>query len=209
MLLKFFDANELLNSVKIENMTLLEKVKSLKLELFVAREKIDRTSTSQLDDMLHVQKSVSDKTCLGFVKSGSTPMVNPPKFVPATSSSVVHPTLSEVKVHKEVVPASSRTRVDLSESKPKNPKQFGSKKNHKPQWFCHFCGGAKHTKPNCFKLQALKQASKQKVPVPKAQNPVTPIHELVKVLNLYSSTGGELRANSNRNPNSKFASKKV
>ena len=29
LLLKLFDANELLNSVKIENMTLLEKVKSL------------------------------------------------------------------------------------------------------------------------------------------------------------------------------------
>ena len=84
MLLKLFDANELLNSVKIENMTLLEKVKSLELELFVAREQIDRTSTSKLDDMLHVQKSVSDKIGLGFVESGSTSVVNPPKFVPAT-----------------------------------------------------------------------------------------------------------------------------
>ena len=55
LLLKLFDANELLNSVKIENMTLLEKVKSLKLELSVAREQIDRTSTSKLDEMLHDQ----------------------------------------------------------------------------------------------------------------------------------------------------------
>ena len=38
LLLKLFDANELLNSVKIENMFLLEKVKSFELELFVARE---------------------------------------------------------------------------------------------------------------------------------------------------------------------------
>ena len=38
MLLKLFDANELLNSVKIENMSLLEKVKSLELESSVARE---------------------------------------------------------------------------------------------------------------------------------------------------------------------------
>ena len=61
MLLKLFDANELLNSVKIENMSLLEKVKSLELELSVAKEQINRTSTSKLDEMLHVQKSVSDK----------------------------------------------------------------------------------------------------------------------------------------------------
>ena len=106
--------------------------------------------------MLHVQKSIFDKTCLGFVESGSTTIVNPPKSVPATSSSNVHPTLSKVKVYKDVVPASKRTKVDLSESKPKNPNQFGSKKNYKPQWFCHFCGGARQTRPNCFKLQALK-----------------------------------------------------
>ena len=117
LLLNLFDANELLNSVMTENMTLLEKVKSIELELSIAREQIDRTSTSKLDDMLHVQKFVFDKTDLGFVESGSTFVVNPSKFVPATSSSVVHPTLSKVKVHKEVVLASRRTRVDLSESK--------------------------------------------------------------------------------------------
>ena len=68
MLLKLFNANELLNSVKIENMPLLEKVKSLELELFVAREKIDRTSTSKLDEMLHVQKFVFDKIGLGLLR---------------------------------------------------------------------------------------------------------------------------------------------
>ena len=38
LLVKLFDANELLNNVKTENMLLLEKVKNLELELFVARE---------------------------------------------------------------------------------------------------------------------------------------------------------------------------
>ena len=38
LLPKLFDANELLNFVKIENMFLLEKVKSFELELSVARE---------------------------------------------------------------------------------------------------------------------------------------------------------------------------
>ena len=37
LLVKLFDANELLNNVKIENMLLLDKVKSLELDLFVAR----------------------------------------------------------------------------------------------------------------------------------------------------------------------------
>ena len=208
-LLKLFDANELLNSVKIENMTLLEKTKSLELELAVTREQIDRTSTSKLDDMLNVQKSISDKTGLGFVEIGCSFTIHPPKFVLVTSSSDVHPSVSKVKVHKEEVLASGRTRVDLSESKPKNPNQFGSKKHHKSQWFCNFCGGAGHTRENCFKLQVSKQRSKQKVPVSKAQDPMTLIHELVKVLNLYANIGANFRANSNRNLNSKFASKRV
>ena len=37
LLLKLFDANELLDKVKTDNMLLLNKVKNLELELFVAR----------------------------------------------------------------------------------------------------------------------------------------------------------------------------
>ena len=186
-------------------MSVLEKVKSLELELSVAREQIDRTSTSKLDEVLHVQKYVSDTTGLGFVENGSSTAVNPPKFVLAISSSVVCQTLSDVKVHKVVAPVSRRTRVDLSESEPKKSNQSGNKKNHKPQWFGHFYGRARHTRPNCFKLQALKQSPKQKVYVSKAQDLVALIHELVKVLNLYTNAGADVR----NNPNSKFASKNV
>ena len=88
--------------------------------------------------MLHVQKSVSDKTSLGFIENGTNIVVNPPKFVPATSSSIVRQTLSNIKVHKEVSPASRRARVDMSEFESKKSNQSGSKKNHKPQWFVTF-----------------------------------------------------------------------
>ena len=46
LLVKLFDANEVMTAVKIENMSLIEKVKSLEFELLVSREHIDRTSTS-------------------------------------------------------------------------------------------------------------------------------------------------------------------
>ena len=46
LLFKLFDVNELLNSVKTENMSLIEKVKSLEFELSIAREQLDRSSTS-------------------------------------------------------------------------------------------------------------------------------------------------------------------
>ena len=69
LLLKLFDANELLNNVKTENMLLLDKVKNLELELSVAREQTNRSASSKLDHMLSVQKSPSNKTGLGFVES--------------------------------------------------------------------------------------------------------------------------------------------
>ena len=127
LLVKLFDANELITSVKIENMSLIEKVKSLESELSVAREPLDRTSTSKLDNMLNVQKSSSDKTGLGFVKSVFAFVIHPPKFVPATSIST-----PKVKVPEEEILATRKIRVDLSESKPKRPNHPRSKKQHKP-----------------------------------------------------------------------------
>ena len=49
LLVKLFDANELLNNVKTKNMLLLDKVKSLELDIFVAR-----SASSKFDQMLSV-----------------------------------------------------------------------------------------------------------------------------------------------------------
>ena len=54
LLSKFFDANELLDKVKIENMLLLDKVKNLELELSVSREQTNRTTSSKLEHMLSI-----------------------------------------------------------------------------------------------------------------------------------------------------------
>ena len=59
----------------------------------------------------------------------------------------------------------------------------------RPTWLCHFCGNSGHIRPNCFTLQAAKQANEPKVPVPQAQDPMVLIGELVKGLNLYSNPG--------------------
>ena len=66
LMLKLFDANELINKVKIKNMLLLDKVKNLELELSVAREQTNRFASSKLDHMLSIQKSPLDKIGLGF-----------------------------------------------------------------------------------------------------------------------------------------------
>ena len=62
LLVKLFDANELLNDVKTENMLLLDKVKNLELGLSATREQTDKFASSKLDHMLSVQKSPFDKT---------------------------------------------------------------------------------------------------------------------------------------------------
>ena len=73
LLVNLFDATECLNNVKTENMLSLEKIKNLEHELFVAKGQTYRFASSKLDHMLSVQKSPSNKTCLGFVESISVP----------------------------------------------------------------------------------------------------------------------------------------
>ena len=155
LLVKFFDANELLNNVKIENMLLLDKVKSLELDLSVAR-----SASSKLDQMLSVQKSPSNKSGLGFVESISVFAPHSTNFVPSPSSEpfvdevmseTVKPPMSEVVKPIDVSPF-RKIRVDLKESKPKESTLSKDKMHGKPTWVCHFCGKSGHIRPNCYKL---------------------------------------------------------
>ena len=199
---KLFDANELLNNVKTENMLLLDKVKNLELELSVAREQTNRSASSKLDHMLSVQKSLSDKTGLGFVKSISMPEPHSINFVPSSE-----PLVSEVVKPVEVTPP-RKIRVDLQESKPKTSNPPKTKLHDKPAGVCHFCEKSRHIHSNCFKLQAIKRANKPKVLVPQAQDPIVLIGELVKALNLYSNPRVAQNSNLKNNSNARVASKK-
>ena len=85
LLVKLFDVNDLLNNVKTENMLLLDKVKNLELELYVAREQTDMFASSKLYHILSVQKSPFDKIGLGFVESISMSAPHSTNFVPSSS----------------------------------------------------------------------------------------------------------------------------
>ena len=204
LLVKLFDANDLLNNVKTENMLLLKKVKNLEHELSVASEQTDRFASSKLNHMLSVQKSSSDKTDLGFVESISVPAPHSTNFVPSSSfeppvSEAVKPSVSKAKPIEVTPPR--KIRVNLHKSKPKAPNPLKGKTHDKPAWICHFCGKFGHIRPNCYKLQAAKRANKPKVPVPQAQDPMVLIDELVKTLNLYSNLGVRNHSHVNKNPN--------
>ena len=158
--MRLLDANTLIDRVKTENM-LLDKIKNLELELSVAREQTNRSASSKLDHMLTIQKSPLDKSSLGFVDSISVFKTHFTNFVLSSEPSKI-----EVVKPKEDVPTPRKIRVDLKESKPKNPNLPKDKKHDRPLRVCHFCGKVGRTRPNYFKLQAAKRANKQKVLVP-------------------------------------------
>ena len=207
LLVKLFDANELLNNVKTENMLLLDKVKLLELDLFVTR-----FASSKFDQMLSVQKSPSDKSRLGFVESIFVSAPHSTNFVPSSSS---EPSMSETVKHsvsgvvKPIeVSQSWKIMVDLKKSKLKEFTLFKDKMHGKPAWVCHFYGRFGHIRPNYYKLQVAKRANKPKVPMPQAQDPIALIGELVKALNLYSNLGVGNHSNVNTNSNARGASKR-
>ena len=211
LLVKLFDANELLNNVKTENMLFLDKIKSLELDLSIAR-----SSSSKLNQMLSVQKSPSDKSGLCFVESISMSAPHSTNFVLSSSfelfvsevvSETVKPPVSEVVKPIKVSP-SRKIMVDMKESKSKESTFSKDKMHGKPAWVCHFCGKSGHIRPNCYKLQAVKRANKPKVPVPQAQDPIALIGELVKALNLYYNPGVGNHSNVNKNSNARGASKR-
>ena len=161
LLLKLFDANELIDKVKTENMLLLDKVKNLELELFVAKEQTNRSISSKLDHMLSIQKSPLDKTSLGFENSIYVSETHSTNFVTS-----FEPPKSEIVKPVEVTPPPRNIMIDLKESKPKNLTLPKDKVHNRSLWVCHFLGKTGHIRPNCFKLQAVKRANKPKVPMP-------------------------------------------
>ena len=131
------------------------KIKFLELEIIQANVKVEHISTKKLDNVLSSQKYSHDKTSLGYIGDGSSS--NEPKkevrFVPAKNEEK----LKEVKPEIETPTAVKRTigakLKEKGKSLPKNQK--GPQVKH----VCHHCGIQGHTRPNCFKLHALKKAN--------------------------------------------------
>ena len=106
LLIKLFDANELLNNVKTGNMLLLDKVKTLELDLSIAR-----SASFKLEQLLGVQKSPSDKSGIGFVESIFMSAPHSTHFVPSSPS---EPSVSEVVSETIKPPVSEVVNVRIS-----------------------------------------------------------------------------------------------
>ena len=127
LLLKLLDANELINKVKTENIMLLDKIKNLELELSIASEQTNRSTSSKFDHMLSVQKSPLDKTGLDFIDSISVSKTHSTNFVSSSECPK-----SEIVKPVEVTSPCRKIMVDLKESKLKNPNLPKDKMHDRP-----------------------------------------------------------------------------
>ena len=130
------------------------KIKFLELEIIQANVKVERISTKKLDNVLSSQKSSHDKTGLSYTGEGSSSS-EPKKEVKFVSAKNIEK-LKEVKPEIETPTIVKRTigakPTEKGKSLPRN--QRGPQVKHQ----CHHCGAQGHTRPNCFKLHALKKA---------------------------------------------------
>ena len=111
--------------------------------------------------MLSLQKSVSDRTDLGYdfsfssIASTSTTIFAPPSNNIETENNVVKNELANENIDKSKSILGALPKLDKKEIKNHRGKKANSQKpKQKKQHLYHHCGAASHTQPNCYKWLA-------------------------------------------------------
>ena len=157
---------EMLNGELTETYT---NVGFLEHKVVQAIAKVERVSTKKVGDVFSSQKTFSDKTGLGYTGESSlaVSISKEVKFVKAKEPVVVAPIVEKTKGEKKKNVADQRVlnkpynqSVVRSAARAKSlPRsQRGLRTNH----VCHHCRLQGHTRPNCHKLRALRNASDQR-----------------------------------------------
>ena len=92
---KFDEANQTIGALRFENNFLAEKTKKLEVELFQVRAQLKRISSANLDEMLSLQKSTSDRTSLGYDFSSSN--------IASTGATVFVPSSNDVEIENNEI----------------------------------------------------------------------------------------------------------
>ena len=87
---KFDEANQTIVALRFENNFLAEKTKKLEAKLFQVRAQLERISSANLDEMLSLQKSASNRTGLGYGFSSSN--------IVSTSTTVFVPPANNIEI---------------------------------------------------------------------------------------------------------------
>ena len=104
--------------------------------------------------MLSSQKSSHDKTGLGYTGEGSSSseLKKEVRFVSTKNEEKLKEVKPEIETPAVVKRTIGARPKEKGKTLPKN--QRGPQVKH----LCHHCGAQGHTRPNCFKLHALKKA---------------------------------------------------
>ena len=142
------------------------KIKFLEIEVVQANSKVERVSSKKLDEVLAHQKPFSDRSGLGCTGESSL-VVNiskEMKFVKAKEPVVETLVVEKVKPEKKRNVTNQRFLTKPPNQLVVKPKGKGkslpkSQRGSRTQHFYHQCGIPGHIKPNCHKLQALKNSN--------------------------------------------------
>ena len=176
-----------------------EKTKKLEAELFQVRAQLERTSSAKLDEMLSIQKSASDRIGLGYglsssnIASTSTIVFVPPARNTETENTDVKISLASENLDKVKSILEAPAKLDKKVVKnPKAKKANSQKPKQKKQHFCHHCGTADHTQPNCYKWLATQQSNSMIAfgSQNQLQSSLTPFGDLLKALMFLSNLNG-------------------
>ena len=156
---KFDEANQTIGALRFENNFLVEKTKKLEAELFQVRTQLERTLSAKLDKMLSIQKSISDRTCLGYGLSSSNTASSstiPPANNVKTENNEIKIELACENLDKGKSILGAPPKLEKKDVKnPRANKASSQKPKQKKQHLCHHCGAAGHTRPNCYKWRGL------------------------------------------------------
>ena len=196
---KFDEANQTIGALRFENNFLAKKAKKLEAKLFQVRAQLERASSAKLDEMLSIQKYVSDHTGLGYgISSSNTTFTSTTVFLPSASNTEIENTDVKISLASENLDKGKSVlgappKLDKKEAKnPKAKKANSQKPKQKKQHLCHHCGAAGHTQTNCYKWLATQQSNVMIAygSQNQFQSSLAPLDDLLKALMFLSNLNG-------------------
>ena len=149
---KFDEANQTIGALRFENNFLGKKTKKLEAELFQVRAQLERASSANLNEMLSLQKSASDRIGLGYgFSSSNIASTSTTVFVPRSNNieiknNDVKTDLASENIDKGKSILGAPPKQDKKEGKnPRAKKANSQKPKQKKQHLCHHCGVANCT----------------------------------------------------------------
>ena len=149
--------------------------------------------------MLSIQKSTSDRTCLGYgLSSSNTASTSTTVFVPPASNTEIKNidvkiSLASENLDKGKSILGAPPKLDKKDVKnPKAKKANSQKPKQKKQHLCHHCGAAGHTRPNYYKWLATQQSNDMIAfgSQNQLQSSLAPLDDLLKALMFLSNLNG-------------------